>query len=130
MTSASQEPLPLVSFHVRTHDQMTLAEMAERVTRALGVDLVPSTSHMFRETHALEGSCLGMWITLSYWPPSEEGQPRRYQVAGESAEDVRKEWTHRVDISDFVAEVLCRRDRRAWYVPTLDELKRDVMLDQ
>lgn len=120
---------PQISFQVRTKSTASLAEIATRVSTALGFALAPSRDPSFEPGEAFDASVLGLQISLSRIVdlrgdgPSDG--PQTYVVMGGLRPDLEADWesdepAH--SISDYVRCVMAALDGEGWYVPTRQEL--------
>jgi hypothetical protein len=114
---------PRLNFRVRIKDRASMAEIGNRITRALGCQFFPSHAKHFEGREALAAEVLGLHITLSYWPEVPEEATRTYTLLGVTAEDEKEPWGDcSIQISEYLVGVLTRRDSRDWYIPSLQEL--------
>ena len=124
---------PFLHFSICVEDQASLAEMAYRVSHALGCFLRYSTANgkEFNElSPGTEASILGLRIILQEWPVRPPGEPRRYLLRGVSLDDEDPGASEYVDISGYIIGILSRRTKNEWYVPELDEVLTEMAKDE
>jgi hypothetical protein len=119
---------PQIVFQVRIRETASLVALADRVGTALRCSFSLSESEFFEGDEALEASCLGLWITLSYDRGIPKGEPRRYRLTGTVQEDLDAEWPlgfSLLSVSEYILGVLRIADSEAWYIPDTQEREED-----
>ncbi|HEY9804206.1 MAG TPA: hypothetical protein V6D25_27995 [Leptolyngbyaceae cyanobacterium] len=116
---------PQISFQVRINESASLAEMGERVGKALECNFTSSDAKFFESDEVLEAQFLGLSITLSCETEVPEGENNKYYLMGTLKGELESIWDIEspiINISEYILGVLTKYDKGEWYIPDLKEL--------
>jgi hypothetical protein len=124
------DPARLVrpAFTLRLDSELPVKEVARAVSAALSVDLAfDELGHGGSEIYG--ASALGIWVDVSAWPPWPVEGRFTYQLQGRPGpEIVYTDHDVLTDISAHVADALARGGAGAWYIPSDEQVLREMDL--
>ncbi len=119
-----------VQFYVSITEDTTPDEMILRVEKALDIKLNRVDPHDPGEKGVwAKTKTLGFWILFGgYWPSYKKEKKRTFNLSGFEDQDIREEGKKftLILISEFIKDVLVKRDGGKWYIPTEKELNKEL----
>ncbi|BFU95594.1 MAG: hypothetical protein NTNFB02_23160 [Nitrospira sp.] len=118
-----------VSFGIRLKSNQSISVIGERAERVLGCRFTCSEHPDYPDSIILkaEAFCLRLWI--SQGPLQGDPPVQIYQLNGENVIEPRWNYTQELDLTPWVLQEFQKRDSPDWYIPTLDELKKEANID-
>jgi len=116
---------PQIGSQVRIREAVPLADLALRVGAVLKLNFVPSYDKLFSGDPAVEAYALGLHIALLIDPEVSGDEIGTHILMGFLQAETESRWQEdpsRINISEYILELLHLYDSPNWYVPTSEEL--------
>ncbi len=118
-----------IIFAIRFRSNEGLLAIGERVSRVLQCRLIATPHPEYPDLMIMEAETLCLRLRLMDWTFYGDPEVQVYQLRGENIIEPRWEYSDSIDLSEWLLQEFRKRDSSDWYIPTLDELKKEAGID-
>jgi hypothetical protein len=117
-----------VYFGIRLRSNEALSEIGKRVGRVLNCPFVPLQDSHYPDARLLqaEAFCFKLLISKGVF---QGDLTAVYQLNGENIIEPRWDYSNELDLTPWILQEFRHRDSPDWYVPTVDELKKQAEIE-